>query len=886
MTDTLTRLENALSDRYRIERELGQGGMATVYLAEDLKHGRRVAIKVLHPELSAVIGGDRFLAEIKVTANLQHPHILGLIDSGEADGLLYYVMPYVAGESLRNRLVREKQLPVEDAIRLSKEVASALDYAHRHAVVHRDIKPENILLQEGSALVADFGIALAVQQAGGSRMTQTGMSLGTPAYMSPEQAMGERDIGSRSDVYALGAMTYEMLTGEPPFTGPNSQAIVAKVLTEQPPPLRPKRPMVSSTVEQAVLTALQKLPADRFNSAKDFADALDGSGKGASYAQTVVTGATRLDRPARRSRPVLIGALALTAFVAGIAGWAMRGAGRATPPARVALTIPVGQRITPWAEPGATLSGDGQFLLYNVDVGGVTRVYARRLSNPVGTPVPGSEGAVGPVLSPRGDAFIYTNAAYSVWRKMPIQGGASIEIPLPRGVTATVMRWNRQDGYAISLASGELAFLSPSGALDTIATPDTAGKEQSLEMMEVLPDGNLLVIGTDLWPAGHILIINARTGQRTELQSAPASWVGTSSGDLVWADPVGVLYASPFDGTRVTGDPRPLGAQAQTARGGRPKVALARDAGDLAYIPVQPASLARVARDGKAQTLLADPRTYHNPRVSPDGRQVALDISDVERDVWLLDLGDTTLSRISFETSGHDALFTPDGESIVFAVAKGNIIGAFMRRVDGAGRTDSVLATGAQYSIHTITPDGRIGIGVKTTGVATTGFDLVAVPLTGSDRKATTVLDSRYMEGFPALSPDGHWLAYVGDESGRAEVYVRPWPGPGPKVVISQNGGTEPIWSRDGRELFYRGPSGGTPHLIAAAIEAKPALRVVSRTPLFDDADYETATPHANYDVMPDGRSFIMVRLAPASEFTYLQNWPAMLERQVAAGTP
>ena len=238
--NSLDRLTNALSDRYRLERELGQGGMATVYLAEDLKHGRKVAIKVLHPELSAVIGGDRFLAEIKVTANLQHPHILGLIDSGDADGLLYYVMPFVAGESLRARLTREKQLPVDDAIRLSKEVASALDYAHRQGVVHRDIKPENILLQEGSALVADFGIALAVQQAGGSRMTQTGMSLGTPAYMSPEQAMGEREIGARSDVYALGAMTYEMLAGEPPFMGPNSQAIVAKVLTEQPPLSAPK----------------------------------------------------------------------------------------------------------------------------------------------------------------------------------------------------------------------------------------------------------------------------------------------------------------------------------------------------------------------------------------------------------------------------------------------------------------------------------------------------------------------------------------------------------------------------------------------------------------------------------------------------------------------
>jgi len=236
MTDT-ARLTAALADRYRIERELGHGGMATVYLAHDLKHDRQVALKVLRPELAAVIGADRFLKEIKVTANLQHPHILGLIDSGEVDGLLYYVMPYVEGESLRDRLTHEKQLPIDDAVRITREVANALDYAHRHHVIHRDIKPENILLHEGQALVADFGIALAVSAAGGTRMTETGLSLGTPHYMSPEQAMGEREITARSDVYALGAVLYEMLVGEPPFTGPTAQAIVAKVVTEAPRPL-------------------------------------------------------------------------------------------------------------------------------------------------------------------------------------------------------------------------------------------------------------------------------------------------------------------------------------------------------------------------------------------------------------------------------------------------------------------------------------------------------------------------------------------------------------------------------------------------------------------------------------------------------------------------
>ncbi|MEE8360533.1 MAG: serine/threonine-protein kinase, partial [Gemmatimonadales bacterium] len=252
MTD-LDRLTHALSDRYTIEGELGAGGMATVYLAHDLKHDRKVAVKVLRPELAAVIGAERFLSEIKTTANLQHPHILPLHDSGEADSFLYYVMPYVEGESLRDRLDREKQLPVEDAVRLASEVASALDYAHRHDVIHRDIKPENILLLDGSALVADFGIALAASKAGGTRMTETGMSLGTPHYMSPEQAMGDRELTPRSDVYALGATLYEMLSGEPPFSGPTAQAIVAKVMTDDPRPLTELRRSVPMSVNAAVL---------------------------------------------------------------------------------------------------------------------------------------------------------------------------------------------------------------------------------------------------------------------------------------------------------------------------------------------------------------------------------------------------------------------------------------------------------------------------------------------------------------------------------------------------------------------------------------------------------------------------------------------------------
>ncbi len=278
MSEAASRLSAALADRYRLERELGQGGMATVYLAEDLRHHRKVAVKVLRPELAAVLGAERFVAEIKVTANLQHPNLLPLFDSGAADGFLYYVMPYVEGETLRARLERERQLPVDDVTRLVTLLANALDYAHAQGVIHRDLKPENILLQAGQPIIADFGIALAVAQAGGSRVTETGLSLGTPHYMSPEQGSGERTLDAKSDQYALAAVTYEMLSGEPPHTGPTAQAIIARLMSETPRSLRATRPAVSPGVDAAVQRALSKTPADRFATCGAFATALVAGG--------------------------------------------------------------------------------------------------------------------------------------------------------------------------------------------------------------------------------------------------------------------------------------------------------------------------------------------------------------------------------------------------------------------------------------------------------------------------------------------------------------------------------------------------------------------------------------------------------------------------------
>ena len=893
MTNPSARLASALSDRYRLVRELGQGGMATVHLAEDLKHGRKVAIKVVHPELSAVLGSARFLAEIKVTANLQHPHILGLIDSGEAEGLLYYVMPYVAGESLRARLVREGQLPVDEALRLAREVASALDYAHRQGVVHRDIKPENTLLQDGAALVADFGIALAVEEAGGHRMTQTGMSLGTPAYMSPEQAMGERKIGPRSDVYALGAMTYEMLAGEPPFTGPSSQAIVAKVLTEQPPALRAKRPSVPPAAEAAIMTALQKLPADRWGSAKEFGDALAAATTThhTPSAATIPVAVSHVrQRAAWKSAVAWLGWV--VAGVAGaIAAWALLRPQPELPPSRLAILAPgLGSSGASSAQRHLTFQPDGQTLLYSMmGTQGVMHVVRQALDAEAPTPIPGALQLSSTLVAPDGRSLVATNAVRNQVLRLPLEGG-SPELLVRSLLTSDDAAWAPDGSLWVSdPITGRIGHVVG----DSLVLLAAKGQYR---VQQVLPDGRTaLTVRSRLGNAsGPILLVDLQDGSETALFDTPMVEARITRGYLVVVSPAGNLQAVPLDrsGRRVVGGAVTLATNVAVTGTAVAQFAVAAN-GNVAYIPEEPYSLVLVDRAGSSRVATTERRNFHHPMFSPDGRRLSLDFSSIEgRNVWILGLEEGTLTRASFDRDGHDATWTPDGRFITYIVPvnrrDGLTLVLLRKRPGSAEPPDTLLASRLLSYTGVWLQDGsalvttaaglRRDAGASDSAGVSSRADAAIVRNAGRG-PIEPLVASPFAEQFVGVSPDGRWLSFVSDQSGRDEVYVRDLAGEQDQVLVSLDGGTEPVWSHDGRELYYRETGQGDPYLVAASISTRPTLAVTGRKRLFPVSDIVGTNPHANYDVSPDGKTFVMVRRSPAARIVVIQNLPALVRR-------
>ena len=888
MTELGSRLFTALSDRYRVERELGAGGMATVYLAQDLRHDRRVAAKVLRPELAAVIGAERFLAEIRTTANLQHPHILPLFDSGHADGFLYYVMPFVEGESLRDRLHRDKQLPIAEAVRVAGEVASALDYAHRHGVIHRDIKPENILLQDGRALVADFGIALAASKAGGHRMTETGMSLGTPHYMSPEQAMGEREITARSDVYALGAVTYEMLLGEPPFTGPTPQAIVAKVLTDDPRPPCELRRSVPPAVEAAVLTALEKLPADRFATAAEFAAALS--------ATTAPTSAGRPSRPGQspRRRPTLLlagaglGGLVVGLFVAALL-W--RRPVPAARPFRVAITLGSAPSAI---GPSFDLAPDGSRIIYRARGTKGVSLWSQSLDrlDPVLLVETGPNtnlSAVGPRVSPDGRSVVFGETGRVV--TMAIDGGVI------KRIADSLQGWVAwgTDGRIYFQRTGTLGIASvpaEGGAVTQITVPDTSRGENGHTVADVLPGGKgiIITISRGARQNSDIAVVDLRSRKITPLmQGTDARYL--EPGYLLFSRADHSVHALPFDADRMraTGDPIPLFDGVVLGAAGWMELAVARN-GMLVYQrDVGPHGLMLVDRTGRERLLDDSPGLaggYGSPRVSPDGEALVYErlagTASGTADLWLYRLREQTSTRLTSIGDNTYPAWSADGRRILF---RSNIRG--IRTGTGDGTIDTISADGSGAPAPLFSRAGSSEEAVASRDgrwiVIRTGdrgrnqnSDILYFPANNPSAMRPFV-SSRFNERSPALSPDGHWLAYNSDETGYDEVYVRPFPGPGALVQVSVSGGAEPVWARSGRELFYR--SGTT--VMAAKLALTPTLRVAGRQTLLSGAAYNFNGNHAQYDVLPGDSTLVFVRTGgDATQVVLVANWLDELRRR------
>jgi hypothetical protein len=789
------RLGAALAGRYVLERELGAGGMATVWLARDLRHDRMVALKVLRPELTAVLGAERFLAEIRLTARLDHPHILTLIDSGEADGLLFYVLPYVRGESLRARLEREKQLPIDEAVRLMRQAASALAYAHGHGVVHRDIKPENILLHEGEAVVTDFGIALALREAGGTRLTETGLSLGTPQYMSPEQATGDRELDARSDVYSLGAVLYELLTGDPPHAGATVQAVIAKLLTEKPTPLRTLRSTVPEALEQAVFKALAKVPADRFAGAGQF---------GETIVAALEMPAPRADvAPRARSRGTWAAALAGMLVVGAAMGAAValraRGSGTAA-----------GSELQPGRY--ATFFGDVLDFAIAPD--------AQRL-------------ALGRLACPE------RGRCETVVQVRDVRGGTSL--PLARFLATYEMRWSR-DGRHVYVTGADsvgrfglfrvAALGGPVAYLGLIGNPQPVGRTDSLMVVEpgpgrvrlgvLFPGESVLrdtvtLTGVSFWalsPQGDRLALVETRGEQRYLRLVDRRWKTLDSLDmpsffshprwspagdaLLWIDngPDGLRVAriavdrraGRFAGTHAPVTPR--FEMPQSFSGTRLDIA---DDGTIGYVgglTPRVLHLMERPRGGVLPTTvrrLATQTGRLGAYISPDGetiaftRLVATEGATFDQLV-AFDVRSGQETEVSPARAGHiDAVWTTDGTALIYATYENGVGTRFTRWERATGRR-SAAGTYAGRNVYLIwaLPDESL---------LTIGQDI-----TSAERLSST---GALVQRYPL--PNGQLLAVMAPSPDGSLAATMSWTAKGDSVVVGTLDLRSGAWSESAR---------------------------------------------------------------------------------------
>ena len=839
---------------YEIVEEIATGGMATVYLAQDTRHGRRVAVKVLRPELAAYLGADRFLREMRLMGRLQHPHILPLFDSGEVDGRLYYVMPYVEDETLRDRLNREGQLPVEDAVRIARDVAEALDYAHRNGVLHRDVKPGNILLNDGRAVVADFGIALPLHESADARTTEAGLSLGTPHYMSPEQADGRRDLTRRSDVYSLGCVLYEMLAGRPPHSGRSPGEVMRAILSEEIPPVDELRRSVPVHVADATGKALERLPADRFASARDYGEALTNphfSTRSAAGSAGAGTGRWW--------------ALGVAALALAVAAWVWLRP-TATPMHGTAVEFYLDS-----PDPAltfryhATLSPDGRRLVAELvsDEGPV--FYQRAADSPDWRPIPGTEGAAGPIFfSPDGEWIAFSQR--NELRKTRLDGG------MPITISDAPSYWGgnwRADGLIVFAASQVITeagvptglfLVSEDGGEPTkLTTTDrTHGTFSHTEPFFGASGKIVLFTAVNDLLQSTVAAVDIETGVITLLAPGCDPHLD-DRGRVAYVTPEGQLVRQEFDEERLQlVGPRTQLADGVNLIGGGALFSYARD-GSFAIVTGSARSnrLIEVDREGNPRTLFTTGggSAVQVPRFSPSGDRLAYiqnERGSYRGDVWVYTYDEQTAQRLSFVGSSSDPAWSPTGRWIAYSSideedpdGKARL---FRRQADGTGPEEMVMEVGADLWQADFVPGGPEVVFFSEDKLFRASLDEAAEP-------QVLIETSGYVTA-PELSPDGRWLAYTSSETGQERVYVRSYPELGPAVVVSSPGtGKFPAWSGDGREIFYWG--GGW--IMSATVRVEGSrISIVDRTRLFRTAPYRDHFAR-NFAVHPSGERFVMV---------------------------
>ena len=765
----------------------------------------------------------------------------------------FYVMPYLEGESLRDRIDREKQLPVDEAVRIATAVANALDHAHRHKVIHRDIKPANILLQDGEPVVADFGIALALGVAGSNRLTETGLSVGTPFYMSPEQATGDQPVGASTDTYALGSVLYEMLVGEPPYPGTTAQAVLGKIIAGKPVSATEQRPSIPANVDAAVRKALEKLPADRFTSAQDFVRALGD--EHFRYGEVAVAEVAAAVGPWKR----LAVGFAVLAGLFGLGfGWSLLRPEPPQPVTRLAVTVPIDVFLG--GPRGLAVSPDGRTVAF-AD-GRTGQLYQRDLRGLDPVPIPGTENAWYPFFSPDGEWLAYFDQQEDVLRKTRLDGSQAQTI-------TPVLRSPRSAGWGsdgtIVLAAGELDGLwrvrDTGGELEQIANTEGA----QLVWLDLLPNGRAVLASLDDGEGGQVVAVSLETGERTVLFAGTTPRYVSSGYVVFWREDA--LWAVRFDPERLTttGPATPIveGVPAQSDRLGEFAVG-----GDVLFHGegeglLQSLTLVWVDRDGREQPLGLESQRYFFPRLSPDGGRLAVAVGgSSDTDLWVFDLDRGSRSRITF--GGDNRYFptwTPAGDRLAFSDGPFGTNTVHLAAADGSGQTDTLLEReGVQYPTSW-SRDGSVLAYHETN--PETRRDLWVLPVGGDPEP---FLSTPFGEKAPVFSPDGRWLAYVSDESGQDEVYVLPYPGPGPEFTVSTAGGREPVWSPNGSELFYRTED----QFMVVEVELGEAFRGGTPRPLFADTymRVNVATGVPNYDVTPDGQRFVMVRIGGSDAYT------------------